>query len=111
MRAVELAVYADSLAGEAAALAARAERLRSRLRLAGIEREARRDLPAGTVEHLAALGLLAPLDPRGLRDELNRLEESLAAVEELQAWVEARLADATSPSPRKRPLPRKESAA
>ncbi len=100
MRAVELAVYADSLAGEAAALAARAERLRSRLRLAGIERQARRDLAAGTVERLVGLGLLTRPDERGLRAELRGLEEALQAVEELQAWVEERLADATSPEPR-----------
>jgi hypothetical protein len=42
MRAVELAVYADALAGEAASRSARAERARSRLRPAAIEKAARR---------------------------------------------------------------------
>jgi hypothetical protein len=91
---VELAVYADSLAGEAAALGARAERLRSRLRLAAIEREARRALRPARVERLRGLGLLVRPDERALRRELRGLEETLAALEELQAWVEARLADA-----------------
>ena len=44
MRSVELAIYADQLAGEAASLAARAERARSRLRQAAIEKRARADL-------------------------------------------------------------------
>jgi hypothetical protein len=98
MRAIELAVYADALAGEAAAVGARAERARSRLRQAAIEREARRDLPPATVDRLDALGLLACADARALRAELRLLEQSLAAVVELQAWVEERLAEATSRS-------------
>lgn len=92
---MELAVYADTLAGEAAALSSRAERLRSRLRLAGIEREARRELPPATVDRLVALGLLRRPEERALREELAGLETSLAALEELQAWVEERLAAAT----------------
>jgi hypothetical protein len=89
---VELAIYADSLAGEAAALAARAERVRSRLRVAAIEREARTALDAETVGRLHGLGLLVEPDLKGLRAELRELEASLEALEALQAWVEQRLA-------------------
>jgi hypothetical protein len=89
---VELAVYADSLAGEAAALAARAERLRSQLRVAAIEREARAALSAGTIARLKELGLLVEPDLSGLRAELRGLEDSLGALKSLQAWVERRLA-------------------
>ena len=85
-------MYADALAGEAAALSARAERVRARLREAAIERAARSDLDAGTVEVLEALGLLRTVDDRVARAELRELERSLAAVHELQAWVERRLA-------------------
>ena len=70
MREIDLAVYADALAGESAAMSARAERIRSRLRQAKI---------GGT-------------DERAAHAELRGLEESLAALEELQAWVEAELA-------------------
>src|SRR5438093_317795 len=49
VRSVELAVYADDLCAEAAAFAARAERARSRLRAAALEREARRALRGETV--------------------------------------------------------------
>ena len=52
MRAVDLAIYADALAGEADALAARIERARSQLRQAELEREAAARLPPGTVERL-----------------------------------------------------------
>jgi hypothetical protein len=90
VRTIDLAVYADTLAGEAAALAARAERLRSRLREAAIEREARAALEPATVTRLHQLGLLVPVHD-GAREELRELEESLAAVEELQAWVESKL--------------------
>jgi hypothetical protein len=96
MREVDLAVYADALAGEAAALAARAERLRSSLRQAKIERRARNDLPPEVVERLQALGLLCGTDERRAHAELRELEKSLAAVEELQAWVEAELAAANA---------------
>jgi len=44
MRSVELAIYADTLAGESASLAARAERARSRLRQAAIEKRARGEI-------------------------------------------------------------------
>jgi hypothetical protein len=92
VREIDLAVYADALAGETAALAARAERLRSNLRQAKIERRARNDLPAGTVERLQGLGLLCGVDERRAHAELRELDESLAAVEQLQAWVEEELA-------------------
>jgi hypothetical protein len=90
LRSIDLAVYADALAGEAAALAARAERLRSRLREAALEREARAVLEPATVARLQQLGLLLPVQG-GTREELRELEESLAAVEELRSWVESRL--------------------
>jgi hypothetical protein len=92
VREVDLAVYADQLAGESAALSARAERIRSRLRQAKIERRARNDLSAATVDRLESLGLLWATDERATHAELRELEESLAALEELQAWVEAELA-------------------
>lgn len=92
MRAVDLAVYADSLAGEAAAVTARAERARARLRQAAIDREARAALAAGPVARLQARGLLRLLDPGGLREEIAELEADLAAVLALQEWVERRLA-------------------
>jgi hypothetical protein len=93
MRSVDLAIYADALAGEAAAIAARAERVRTRLREAVIERDAKAGLPAETAARLEQLGLLVDRDERALRAELRELEHDLAAVETLQAWVEARLQD------------------
>lgn len=93
MRAVDLAVYADTLAGEAAAVAARAERARARLRQAAIDREARAALPAGAVARLQARGLLRPAELAGLREEIAELTADLEAVLALQSWVEARLAD------------------
>lgn len=91
MRSVELAVYADDLCAEAAALAARAERSRSRLRVLALEREARRVLTPGSTACLEALGIIGRLDERALRTELIELEEALEAVAELQAWVEEQL--------------------
>jgi hypothetical protein len=92
VREIDLAVYADALAGEFAALSARAERLRSRLRQAKIDRRARNDLAPAAVDRLQALGLLGAIDERAVHAELRELEDSLAAVEELQAWVEGELA-------------------
>jgi hypothetical protein len=89
---VDLAIYADALAGEHAAVAARAERIRSKLRQAKIERRARNDLPAETVDRLESLGLLCGTDERAAHAELRELDESLGALEQLQAWVEAELA-------------------
>jgi hypothetical protein len=96
VREIDLAVYADGLAGESAALSARMERIRSGLRQAKIERRARNDLPAATVDRLEALGLLGGTDARAANAELRELGESLAALEELQAWVEAELAAANA---------------
>jgi Spy/CpxP family protein refolding chaperone len=96
MRSVELALYADALAGEAASLSARAERARSRLRQAAIERRARDELSETALEQLEALGLIGAVDERAARAELRELESALGALEELQSWVEAQLADATS---------------
>jgi Spy/CpxP family protein refolding chaperone len=92
VRSVELAIYADALAGEAASLAARAERARSRLQQAAIEKRARGELNNSAIERLEALGVLGGIDERATRAELRELESSLDALEELQAWVEAELA-------------------
>ena len=43
-------------------------------------------------DRLQTLGLLRPFDERAARGELRELEDALAALEELQAWVEAELA-------------------
>jgi hypothetical protein len=91
VRSVELAIYADTLAGEAASLAARAERARSRLRQAAIEKCARGELSETAIDRLEALGLLGALDERAARAELRELEAALDALEGLQAWVEAEL--------------------
>jgi Spy/CpxP family protein refolding chaperone len=96
MRAVELAVYADALAGEAASLSARAERARSRLRRAAIERRARGELSETAIERLEALGVLGAIDERAVRAELREFESALEALEELQSWVEAELAETTN---------------
>jgi hypothetical protein len=86
---VDLALYADVLAGEAASLAARIERERGKQRQASIEREARAALAPLAVERLEELGLLATrADVATIAD----LEESLDAIELLQAWVEGALA-------------------
>jgi hypothetical protein len=91
--AVELAVYADALAGEAATLAARIERSRSRLRLASIERAARCELDGRTIAALEELGLLRT-DACAAHAELRAAEDALGALATLQAWVERRLAAA-----------------
>src|SRR5215213_377879 len=88
MRAVELAVYADALAGEASSLSARAERARSRIRQAAIEKGARAELTGVALERLEAVGLLGAIDEPAARPELRELEGTLDALEELQAWVE-----------------------
>lgn len=90
---VDLALYADLLAGEAASLAARIERERGRQRQATIEREARTALAPFAVERLERLGFLAT---RGDSGALVELEESLDAIEVLQAWVEAMLSRAAA---------------
>ena len=94
MRSIDLAVYADALAAEGVALASRLERARSRLREAAIEREARRSLPAEAVACLESLGLLRTQGERKTRAEIAELARSLAALEQLQAWVERELAAA-----------------
>jgi hypothetical protein len=96
MRAVELAIYADTLAGEAASLAARAERARSRLRQGAIEKRARTELTQIAVERLETLGLLGAIDEPAARAELRELEAALDALEELQSWVEGELEAATA---------------
>jgi hypothetical protein len=91
VRGVDLAIYADALAGESASLAARAERAHSRLRQAAIEKRARSQLSETAVQRLEALGLLGSVDEALTRAELRELESTLDALEELQAWVEAEL--------------------
>ena len=78
MGSVDLALYADLLAGEAASLAARIERERGRPRQATIEREARAALAPVAVERLEELGLLST---RGDAALIVELEESLDAIE------------------------------
>jgi len=92
VRSVELAIYADALAGEAASLAARAERARSRLRQAAIEKRARSELSQAAIERLEARGLVGGIDEQATRAELRELESVLEALEELQAWIEGELA-------------------
>jgi hypothetical protein len=92
MRGVDLAIYADALAGEAASLAARAERARSRLRQAAVEQRARTELTEAAVHRLEALGFLGGIDQAAVRGELRGLDEALEALDELQAWVEQHLA-------------------
>ncbi len=94
MRSVDLALYADELAARAATLAAQLERARCRLRQEAIEREARRALDEGSVARLERLAVFHRRDVRELRAEIGELARALAAVEELQAWVEERLAGA-----------------
>jgi hypothetical protein len=94
VRSVALALYADSLAGEAAALAARSERIRSRLEQAAIEGAARGVLPRSTIGRLELIGVFQELDARAARAELRELAASLRALEELQAWVESELVSA-----------------
>jgi hypothetical protein len=91
MRSVDLALYADMLAGRASTLAAEVERARARLRQGAIEREALHALHPGTAERLERLGLLKGSDPAGERERIAELAAGLAALEELQAWVEERL--------------------
>jgi hypothetical protein len=62
------------------------------LRQEALEREARRALGEGSVARLNDLGLIGRTDPRALRAEIRELQRSLAAVKNLQAWVEERLA-------------------
>ncbi|TMJ95115.1 MAG: hypothetical protein E6G67_07890 [Actinobacteria bacterium] len=92
MRSIDLALYADALAARSATLAAQLERARDRLRQAAIERRASRALDADAVARLERLGLLAAVDLRRERAEIGELAQSLAALERLQAWVEAELA-------------------
>jgi hypothetical protein len=94
MRAVDLALYADELAGRAATLGAQLERARGRLLQAGVEREARRALDESSVARLEALGFLRSAEPNEIRAEIRELAAGLAAVEALQAWVERRLFEA-----------------
>jgi hypothetical protein len=93
VRAVDLAIYADMLAGEHAALAARAEQAHARLREAAIERDARANIATDAVKELEAAAILGTIDESAARRELRRLTRALEALEALQAWVEERLAE------------------
>ena len=101
MRPVDLALYADALAGEAVALQARAERARSRIRQAAIERRALSELRPSTCRRLEALGIIGTVDEGAARAELADAAESLTALAELQAWVESKLAAAGDGLPRR----------
>ena len=92
MRAVDLAVYADTLAARSSTIASQVERARARLREAAIEHEARRALGEQVVARLQPLGLFADLDAAEHGRYVQELTESLRALEQLQVWVEARLA-------------------
>jgi hypothetical protein len=94
VRGVDLAIYSDTLAGEAASLTARAERARSKLRQAAIERRARGELTTVAVERLESLGLLGSVDEAAARAELRELEAALVALAELQNWVDREVATA-----------------
>ena len=100
MRGVDLAIYADALAGEAASLAARAERARSRLRQAAIEKRARTELTAVAVERLESHRRARRRRRARARKELRELEAALDAVEELQSWVEGELQRGVRPTSR-----------
>jgi hypothetical protein len=93
MRSVDLALYADVLAGEAASLAARIERERGKQRQASIEREARAALTPYAIERLEELGFLVT---RADVAAIAELEESLDAIELLQGWVESALVRAAA---------------
>jgi hypothetical protein len=95
MRWIDLALYADELAARAATLAAQLERVRRMLRQEAIEREARRALDEGSVARLESLAVFHRQDVGELlRAEIGELSISLTALEELQAWVEEKLAAA-----------------
>ena len=94
MRGVDLAIYSDVLCAEAASLEARAERARSRLRQAAIEKRAHGELTAVAVERLEALALLGSVDEAAVRTELRELQAALEAIEELQSFVERELSAA-----------------
>jgi hypothetical protein len=95
MRSIDLALFADELAARAATLAAQLDRTRARLRQARVEREARRALDEYSVARLESLGILRGADPADLRAEIRDLAASLAAVEDLQGWVERCLSEAS----------------
>jgi hypothetical protein len=96
MRTVDLALFADIVAARSAALEARLERARDRIRQAAIEREARQALPPETVERLERIGVLSAADVRAERREVGELAASVAALRELQTWTEARVSDAVA---------------
>ena len=105
---MDLALFADVLAARGAAIEARLEQARGRVRQAAIERQARRALPADTVERLVEVGALTATDLRAERGQIGRLAAALAALRELQEWTEARLAAAEAelgPSPARDPEP------
>lgn len=97
MRSIDLALYADRLAAEAATLAARLERARARLRNAAIEHEARLGLPPEVVVQLERLGVLSARCADGVGGEIVEIQAALSALEALQAWVERQLAASRAP--------------
>jgi hypothetical protein len=93
MRTIDVALFVDIVAARTAALEARLDRTRDRIRQAAIERDARRALPGPTVERLERIGVLSLADLRAERREVAELVASLTALRELQTWAENRLAD------------------
>ena len=98
MRSVELALYADRLAAEAATLAARLERARAKLCRAAIEHDARLGLPPEVVARLERLGVLSASTDAS-SGEIVEIRAALSALETLQTWVEHQLAGSRAPPP------------
>jgi hypothetical protein len=94
MRSIDLAVWADALAGQASQIASRLERARAAIRQEAIEHEARAALPDAVVARLDSIGALhQPTTGAELvRGEVEELLGDLRSLELLQAWVEERLA-------------------
>ncbi|MEZ5101442.1 MAG: hypothetical protein R3C15_16910 [Thermoleophilia bacterium] len=104
MRAVDLAVYADALAARRLVVSARLERARAQAAEAAIERAAVVALPHGTVLALEESGVLAHGDGLELASrEVDRLARAVAAIDELQTWIEHRLAAALDDALERRP--------
>jgi hypothetical protein len=86
MKRIDLALYEERLAGEAAALTAKIEKAKRQQAEYGILRKAAQSLTASQSARLVQL--LAPNDVL----LTNELKADLAAIEALQAWVERELA-------------------
>jgi hypothetical protein len=91
MRAIDLALFSDVLCARIAAVEARLERARDRIRQAAIHREARKALPPATIELLEDEGVLVSKDVRDERREIAALAATLTALHTLQRWTEEQL--------------------